>query len=51
MNYTDILQTAISIAHEAGLIVRQRFPRTALADVGFKSATEPVTETDTNVEG
>jgi myo-inositol-1(or 4)-monophosphatase len=51
MNYTDTLQTAISISHEAGLIVRQRFPRTALADIGFKSATEPVTETDTIVEG
>ena len=51
MNYNDVLQTAISTAHEAGLIVRQRFPRTALAEVGFKSATEPVTETDTIVEG
>jgi myo-inositol-1(or 4)-monophosphatase len=51
MNYIDTLQTAISIAHEAGLIVRRRFPRTALADIGFKSATEPVTETDTIVEG
>jgi myo-inositol-1(or 4)-monophosphatase len=50
VNYNYILQTAIPIAHEAGLIVRQRFPRTALADVGFKSATEPVTETDTIVE-
>ena len=51
MNYNDVLQTAVSIAHEAGLIVRRRFPRTALADIGFKSATEPVTETDTIVEG
>ena len=47
MNCDDILQTAIAIAHEAGAVVRDRFPRTRLAHVGFKGAVNPVTETDT----
>ena len=51
MNYDSVLQTAIAIAHQAGAIVRERFPRTALDRIGFKSAVEPVTETDTAVEG
>jgi len=50
VTYDHILQTAISIAHEAGTVVRERFPRTHLAHVGFKGAVNPVTETDTTVE-
>ena len=50
MNHDDILQTATAIAHEAGAVVRDRFPRTRLAHVGFKGAVNPVTETDTAVE-
>ena len=50
MNHDSILQTIIAIAHEAGAIVRDRFPRTALARIDFKSAVEPVTETDIAVE-
>ncbi|MBL7063549.1 MAG: inositol monophosphatase [Anaerolineae bacterium] len=49
-NYDTALQTAIIIAHEAGDIVREAFPRTALAHVGFKGAVNPVTETDTAAE-
>ncbi|MEE8389493.1 MAG: inositol monophosphatase family protein [Anaerolineae bacterium] len=50
MDYEGILQTAIAIAHEAGDVVRDAFPRTALAHVGFKGAVNPVTETDTAAE-
>ena len=50
MDYDAILQTAISIAHEAGAVVRDGFPRTALAHVGFKGAVNPVTETDVAAE-
>ena len=46
-NYT---QTAVSIAHEAGTIVRDDFPSAALARVNFKGAVNPVTETDTTVQ-
>jgi myo-inositol-1(or 4)-monophosphatase len=48
--YDTVLQTAIAAAHEAGGIVRDAFPRTALAHVGFKGAVNPVTETDTAAE-
>ena len=50
MNYVTVLQTAITIAREAGAVVRDSFPRTALAHIGFKGAVNPVTETDTVVE-
>ncbi|MDY6875240.1 MAG: inositol monophosphatase family protein [Chloroflexota bacterium] len=50
MDYDAVLQTAISITHEAGSIVRDGFPRTALAHVGFKGAVNPVTETDIAAE-
>jgi len=50
VNYETILQTAISIAHEAGAIVRDAFPRTALAHIGFKGVVNPVTETDIAAE-
>lgn len=50
VNYEAVLQIAISIAHEAGEIVRAAFPRTALANVGFKGAVNPVTETDSAAE-
>ncbi|MFQ6100436.1 MAG: inositol monophosphatase family protein [Anaerolineae bacterium] len=50
MSCDTILQTAISIAHEAGEIVREAFPRTALVHVGFKGAVNPVTKTDTAAE-
>ncbi|RLC61434.1 MAG: inositol monophosphatase [Chloroflexota bacterium] len=50
MNYDAILQTAVSIAHEAGALVRDRFPSTALTRIGFKGAVNPVTETDIAAE-
>jgi len=50
VNYDSILQTAVSIAHEAGVVVRDSFPRTVLDHIGFKGAVNPVTETDTAVE-
>jgi len=50
MNYEAVLQIAISIAREAGVVVREAFPRAALANVGFKGAVNPVTETDTAAE-
>jgi myo-inositol-1(or 4)-monophosphatase len=50
VNYDSILQTAVSIAHEAGAVVRDSFPRTVLDHIGFKGAVNPVTETDTAVE-
>ncbi|MBL7063340.1 MAG: inositol monophosphatase [Anaerolineae bacterium] len=50
MNYDTILQTATSIAHEAGAVVRAAFPCTTLAHIGFKGAVDPVTETDTAAE-
>ena len=46
----DVLAAAIAIAREAGSIVRQAFPHTALAHVSFKGAVNPVTETDTAAE-
>jgi myo-inositol-1(or 4)-monophosphatase len=51
VNYDAILQTAISITHEAGAIVSDSFPLTALAHIGLKGAVNPVTETDIAVEG
>jgi myo-inositol-1(or 4)-monophosphatase len=50
MNYNAVLQTAVTIACEAGDLVRAAFPRTALTDVGFKGAVNPVTETDVAAE-
>ncbi len=50
MDYDAVLQTALSIAHEAGEVVRAAFPRTALVHTGFKGAVNPVTETDTAAE-
>ena len=50
MNYDSILQVVLTIAHEAGAIVRDSFPRTVLDHIGFKGAVNPVTETDTAVE-
>ncbi|HEY73102.1 MAG TPA: inositol monophosphatase [Thermoflexia bacterium] len=50
MDYEAVLQTAISIAHEAGAVVREAFPRTALDHVSFKGTVDPATETDTAAE-
>jgi myo-inositol-1(or 4)-monophosphatase len=50
VNHSTILEVAISIAHEAGEVVREAFPRTALAHIDFKGTVNPVTETDTIVE-
>ena len=50
MNYTSILQTAVAVAHEAGALVRTAFPRTALTNVSYKGAVNPVTETDLAAE-
>jgi myo-inositol-1(or 4)-monophosphatase len=50
MNYEKILQTAVGIALDAGTIVREAFPRTALANIAYKGAVNPVTETDTATE-
>ncbi|MGD2104546.1 MAG: inositol monophosphatase family protein [Anaerolineae bacterium] len=46
MDCRAILEEAIAIAHEAGEIVACDFPREALAEVDFKGAVNPVTETD-----
>lgn len=45
-----MLESAIAVAHEAGDVVFRDFPRTALGQVGFKGAVNPVTETDTAAE-
>ena len=50
MNYDSILETTTSIAREAGELVRDAFPRTALAHIGYKGEVNPVTETDTAAE-
>jgi myo-inositol-1(or 4)-monophosphatase len=50
MNYETILQIAVQIAQAAGTIVRDAFPRTTLANIGYKGAVNPVTETDTATE-
>lgn len=50
MNYEDILSIAVSVAHEAGVVVRDAFPRTALARIDLKGAVDPVTQTDTAAE-
>jgi len=50
VDYDAVLQTAISIAHDAGALVRNAFPRTQLAHIGLKGAVNPVTETDTAAE-
>jgi len=50
VSYDTVLQAAIAIAREAGAVVREAFPRSALARVGFKGAVDPVTETDTAAE-
>ena len=50
LNYDAILQTAIAIALEAGAIVRESFPRTALTQVDFKGEVNPVTATDLAAE-
>jgi myo-inositol-1(or 4)-monophosphatase len=50
MDYEAILQAAIDIAHEAGALVREAFPQTALTEVEFKGAVNPFTETDTAAE-
>ena len=50
MDYQSILQIATGIAHEAGALVRESFPRSALTRVKLKGAVDPVTETDTAAE-
>jgi myo-inositol-1(or 4)-monophosphatase len=50
MDYPAILQTTVDIAHEAGALVREVFPQTALTRVKLKGAVNPVTETDTAAE-
>jgi len=50
MSYDGVLQVATAISHEAGRLVRESFPRSALARVGFKGAVNPVTETDAAAE-
>ncbi len=50
MNTDEILSQIVSIAHEAGALIRQAFPRTTLPHIGLKGAVNPVTETDTAVE-
>jgi len=50
VNYASVLQIATCVAHEAGQIVWEAFPRTALTHIDFKGAVNPVTEADTAVE-
>ena len=50
MDHQTILQTAISIARDAGALVREAFPQTALTHVDSKGAVNPVTDTDKAAE-
>jgi myo-inositol-1(or 4)-monophosphatase len=50
MDYKTVLETATDIAHQAGAMVREAFPKTAISRVNFKGEVNPVTETDTAVE-
>ncbi len=50
MNYDTILQIAISIALEAGAVVRDAFPLTALTQIDLKGEVNPVTATDLAAE-
>jgi len=50
MDTAHILETILPIAHQAGAMVRDHFPQTALTGVRFKGAVNPVTETDTAAE-
>jgi myo-inositol-1(or 4)-monophosphatase len=50
MDYPAILQATVSIVHEAGALVRESFPQSALTQVKLKGAVDPVTETDTAAE-
>jgi myo-inositol-1(or 4)-monophosphatase len=50
MDYPALLQTTVDIAHEAGALVRESFPPSALTRIKLKGAVDPVTETDTAVE-
>jgi myo-inositol-1(or 4)-monophosphatase len=49
-DYAAITESAVSIALEAGRIIRAAFPRTALRTIGRKGAVNPVTEIDLAVE-
>ncbi len=46
----DVLRTAITIAHEAGEIIRRAFPRSVLSSIHYKGDVNPVTETDLEAE-
>jgi myo-inositol-1(or 4)-monophosphatase len=50
MDYGSIVQVTVAIAHDAGILVRDAFPQTALTRVALKGAVNPVTETDTAAE-
>jgi myo-inositol-1(or 4)-monophosphatase len=50
MDYQAVLQTTIGVAREAGVLVREAFPQSALTRVAFKGAVNPVTEADTAAE-
>ncbi len=49
-NYAAIAETAISIAIEAGRVVRSAFPRTAISNIRRKGAVNPVSDTDIAAE-
>ncbi len=46
MDLDPILSVAVEIAQQAGALVRQAFPRSALEQVRFKGEVDPVTATD-----
>jgi myo-inositol-1(or 4)-monophosphatase len=50
LNIEDILETTIDIAREAGAVVRGAFPVTALEQIDYKGAVNPVTATDLAAE-
>jgi myo-inositol-1(or 4)-monophosphatase len=50
VDYQEVLKSAIAIAHEAGGVVARDFPRSAIDQIGFKGAVNPVTETDTRAD-
>jgi myo-inositol-1(or 4)-monophosphatase len=50
LDYDSIVRTATDIAREAGRMVRDAFPRTAMRKVEFKGPVNPVTEIDLQAE-
>ena len=50
LDYEEILQVATEIAHDAGRMVCDAFPRTAIDQVDWKGPVNPVTQIDLDAE-